>query len=359
MPETNCSCHCADDAVQGSIRSRKYTSHPLREADALRNLPRGRSTMALLCLWVMQGMSNGGLLCSGSMGSCRRRSDAGQEVLSTSCRRCCARVNPKPKVLLGPWLVQNGPIVGSRCVAQFAKRPLCRMAPLYFWVMHGMSNGGLLCSWNMGSCRRRDDAGQEVVSKWCLLHDGCQPNTKEPARSQVRGTQISLQPVQDYTPSWVCVWCEGSGPVRRGRGKRHATTLNSFSALKPCGTQPIYGPHGQDLTQGRVTVAMTVPLVLKLGHLCVPTLRPQEFQSGYGNVWNCSDVQAHGALTFRRNSWKEMWRHSLWTVRSCSPRSPRESVGWPVASSGNEATCAMRRVTVVPNSPWRSSTDCF
>ena len=156
---------------------------PLREADALRNLPRGRSTLALLYLWVMQGMSNGGLLCSGSMGSCRRRSDAGQEVLSTSCRRCCARVNPKPKVLLGPWLVQNGPIVGSRCVAQFAKRPLCRMAPLYFWVMHGMSNRGLLCSWNMGSCRRRSDAGQEVVSKWRLLHDGCQPNTKEPVPS--------------------------------------------------------------------------------------------------------------------------------------------------------------------------------
>ena len=185
-------------------------------------------------------------------------------MLSTSCRRCCARVHPKPKVLLGPWLVQNGPIVGSRCVAQFGKRPLCRMAPLYF-----------------------SDAGQEVLSsKWCLLDDGCQPNTKEPARSQVRGTQISLQPVQDYTSSWVCVWCEGSGPVRRGRGKRHATTLNSFQALKQCGTQHIYGQRGQDPTQGRVTVVMTVPLVLILGHLCVPTLRPQEFQSGYDNVWN-------------------------------------------------------------------------
>ena len=26
--------------------------------------------------------------------------------------------------------------------------------------------------------------------------------------------------------------------------------------------------------------------------------------------------------------------------------------------SGNEATCVMRRVTVVPDSPWRSSTVC-
>ena len=150
--------------------SRKYFSAPglcktapLREADALSNLPRGLHRMAPLYLWVMQWMSNGGLVCSGSTGSCRRRSDAGQEVLSTSRRRCCARVHPKPKVLLGPWLVQNGPIVGSRCIVQFAKRPLCRMAPLYFWVMRGMSNGCLLCSRNTGSCRRRSDAGQEVL----------------------------------------------------------------------------------------------------------------------------------------------------------------------------------------------------
>ena len=196
------------------------------------------------------------------------------------------------------------------------------MATLYSWVMQGMSNGGLLCSRKTGSCRRRSDAGQEVFSsKWCLLDDGCQQNTKEPARSQVRGTQMPLQPAQDSRPSLVCVWCEGSGPVRRGRGKRDATNLNRNSSVEAMRNTAYIWATWARSHPGRVTVVMTGPLVLKPGHLCVPILRPQEFQSGYDNVWNCSDVQTHGALTFKRNNWKEMWRHSLWTVGSCSPRS--------------------------------------
>ena len=102
---------------------------------------------------AMQLISNGGLRCSSNMGSCRRS--------------CDARTSPLPKVLLGPRLVHSCPIVESRCIAQVNVWLFYRMKLLSLWVMQVMSNGGLLCSWNMGSCRRRSDAGQEVLSSSC------------------------------------------------------------------------------------------------------------------------------------------------------------------------------------------------
>ncbi|CAE7516023.1 unnamed protein product [Symbiodinium natans] len=87
------------------------------------------------------------LLCSWNMGSCRRRSDAGQEVFSSSCRRSCA--GPSRKYFSAPGLCKTAPLKKVDALSN-VPRGLHRMALLYLWVMQGMSNGGLLCSESMG-----------------------------------------------------------------------------------------------------------------------------------------------------------------------------------------------------------------
>ena len=135
-----------------------------------------------------QLISDGGLRCSSNMGSCRRS--------------CDARTSPLPKVLLGPWLVHSGPVVESRRIAQ-VNVWLFYMTLLSLWVTQVMRNGGLLCSWNMGSCRRR------------------------------------------------------SGPVRRGR--RCATTFSSFSSAEAMRNTAYIWATWARSHPGRVPVVVTAP----------------------------------------------------------------------------------------------------
>ena len=88
---------------------------------------------------TMQVISNGDLLCSDNMGSCRRSFDA--------------KVRRKQSFATNRWLLSFGPFHGSRCRAW--QDHAVKLTTLN---VHMISNGGLLCSGNKGSCRRSFDA---------------------------------------------------------------------------------------------------------------------------------------------------------------------------------------------------------
>ena len=85
---------------------------------------------------TMQVISNGDLLCSDNMGSCRRSFDA--------------KVRRKQSFATNRWLLSFGPFHGSRCRAW--QDHAVKLTTLN---VHMISNGGLLCSGNTGSCRRK------------------------------------------------------------------------------------------------------------------------------------------------------------------------------------------------------------
>ena len=88
---------------------------------------------------TMLVISNGDLLCSDNMGSCRRSFDA--------------KVRRKQSFATNRWLLSFGPFHGSRCRAWQD-----HAVKLTTVNVHMISNGGLLCSGNTGSCRRSFDA---------------------------------------------------------------------------------------------------------------------------------------------------------------------------------------------------------
>ena len=87
----------------------------------------------------MQVISNGDLLCSDNMGSCRRSFDA--------------KVRRKQRFATNCWLFSFGPFHGSRCRAW--QDHAVKLTTLN---VHMISNGNLLCFGNKGSCRRSFDA---------------------------------------------------------------------------------------------------------------------------------------------------------------------------------------------------------
>ena len=88
---------------------------------------------------TMQVISNGDLLCSDNMGSCRRSFDA--------------QVRRKQSFATNRWLLSCRPISWKplSCLAGHAVK-------VTTLNVHMISNGGLLCSGNTGSCRRSFDA---------------------------------------------------------------------------------------------------------------------------------------------------------------------------------------------------------
>ena len=88
---------------------------------------------------TMLVISNGDLLCSDNMGSCRRSFDA--------------KVRRKQSFATNRWLLSFGPFHGSRCRAW--QDHAVKLTTLN---VHMISNGGLLCSGNTGWCRRSFDA---------------------------------------------------------------------------------------------------------------------------------------------------------------------------------------------------------
>ena len=98
-----------------------------------------QNSSAQLATRTMQVISNGDLLCSDNMGSCRRSFDA--------------EVRRKQSFATNRWLLSFGPFHGSRCRAW--QDHAVKLTTLN---VHMISNGGLLCSGNKGSCRRSFDA---------------------------------------------------------------------------------------------------------------------------------------------------------------------------------------------------------
>ena len=111
---------------------------------------------------TMQVISNGDLLCSYNMGSCRRSFDA--------------KVRRKQSFATNRWLLSFGPFHGSRCRA-WRQDHAVKLTTLN---VHMISNGGLLCSGNTGSCRRSFDAPVRRKLHFVLPADLVRPVPAEP-----------------------------------------------------------------------------------------------------------------------------------------------------------------------------------
>ena len=94
---------------------------------------------------TMQVISNGGLLCSGNKGSCRRSFDA--------------LVRRRSHSAMSSWPSLSNALKGSR----FTGWPAPMLMRLTHRTVQVISNGDLLCFHNKGSCRRSFDASSQHV----------------------------------------------------------------------------------------------------------------------------------------------------------------------------------------------------
>ena len=94
----------------------------------------------------MQVISNGGLLCSGNKGSCRRSFDA--------------LVRRRSHSAMSSWPSLSNALKGSCFNGWLAPVPM----RLTHRTVQVISNGDLLCCSNKGSCRRSFDASSQSVA---------------------------------------------------------------------------------------------------------------------------------------------------------------------------------------------------
>ena len=146
------------------------------------------------------GISNGGLLCSGNMGSCRRSFDA------LVCRRTHSAMSS--------WPPLSNVLQGSRLTGWLTPVPM----RLTHSTMQVRSNGDVLCFHNKGSCRRSFDASSQSVAFGEYSSLSGSDHTK-PARSQVRGDVVN-HTIPNKMQRTYYSWCEGWWPIRRVIGKR-------------------------------------------------------------------------------------------------------------------------------------------
>ena len=95
-------------------------------------------------------------------------------------------------------------------------------------ALQAMSNGGLRCSLNKGSCRRSSDAmntWRSQCDSHCALKQGPKMMSCPGPKSGMRNSQCSRPFDQNNTCS---SWCEGCGPIRRVYGKpRRRRAMNN------------------------------------------------------------------------------------------------------------------------------------
>ena len=87
-------------------------------------------------------------------------------------------------------------------------------------ALQAMSNGGLRCSLNKGSCRRSSDAmatWRSQCDAHCALKQGPKMMSRPGPKSGTRSSQCSKPLDQNNTCS---SWCEDCGPIRRVHRKR-------------------------------------------------------------------------------------------------------------------------------------------
>ena len=110
--------------------------------------------------------------------------------------------------------------------------------------LQAMSNGGLRCSLNKGSCRRSSDAmttWRSQCDAHCALKQGQKMMSRPGPKSGTRSSHCSRPLDQNNTCS---SWCEGCGPIRRVHGKRprrYAVNTSKAEALRRTATK-LRGP---------------------------------------------------------------------------------------------------------------------
>ena len=119
-----------------------------------------------------QAISNGGLLCSGNKGSCRRSFDA------LVCR--------ESRSAMSSWPSLSNALKGSRLTGWPAPAPV----RLTHSIVQVRSDGDLLCFHNKGSRQRSFDASSQNVAFGEYSSLSGSDHTK-PARSQVRGEEVT------------------------------------------------------------------------------------------------------------------------------------------------------------------------
>ena len=149
---------------------------------------------------TMQVISNGGLLCSGNKGSCRRSFDA--------------LVRRRSHSAMSSWPSLSNALKGSRFTGWPAPVPM----KLTHRTVQVISNGDLLCFHNKGSCRRSFDASSQSVAFGGYSSLSGSDHTK-PARSQVRGGMPTDDSTYIATLSGV-PRCEGSNSLRWSWGRQ-------------------------------------------------------------------------------------------------------------------------------------------
>ena len=148
---------------------------------------------------TMQVISNGALLCSGNMGSCRRSFDA------LVCRRTHSAMSS--------WPPLSNALQGSRLTGWLAPVPM----RLTHRTMQVISNGDLLHFHNKGSCRRSFDASSQSVAFAEHSSLSGSDHTKlapVPSPGRCSEPHYSQQVAENYYS-----WCEDWWPIRRV-GKR-------------------------------------------------------------------------------------------------------------------------------------------
>ena len=107
-------------------------------------------------------------------------------------------------------------------------------------ALQAMSNGGLRCSLNKGSCRRSSDAmttWRSQCDAHCALKQGPKMMSRPGPKSGTRSSHCSRPLDQNNTCS---SWCEGCGPIRRVHGKRlrrYAVNTSRAEALRRTATK--------------------------------------------------------------------------------------------------------------------------
>ena len=149
---------------------------------------------------TMQVISNGGLLCSGNKGSCRRSFDA--------------LVRRRSHSAMSSWPSLSNALKGSRFTGWPAPVPM----RLTHRTVQVISNGDLLCFHNQGSCQRSFDASSQHVWLSVSIQVCLVLNTK-PAWSQVRGGMPTDDSAYITTLSGI-PRCEGSSSLRWSWGRQ-------------------------------------------------------------------------------------------------------------------------------------------
>ena len=115
-------------------------------------------------------------------------------------------------------------------------------------ALQAMSNGGLCCSLNKGSCRRSSDAMTTWHSQCdahCAPKQGSKMMSRPGPKSGTRSSHCSRPLDQNNTRS---SWCEGCGPICRVHGKRprrYAVNTSRAEALRRTATKGARSSVGQ------------------------------------------------------------------------------------------------------------------